>query len=250
MLVNNRLIGSANLNSQISVPANTTLLASDLEKIHIVTANCTVTLPSATNCANRSYHIIIDTTVSQTVTITAAASETIDGQQSRILWAGESLTLFSTGSVWKKISGKTIPIISGLLKTADQSTTSGSVTKQILQTSYASNFSHAIDTTNSRIYVRRTGIYSCIATARWKNVTVAGAYETLIYLNGSEVFNTSRYMQAGDWGAVSAVHNFSLAAGDYLEAWARQYTGSAQTLFGGSAGAGIGGLFVTEQLQW
>ena len=57
----------------------------------------------------------------------------------------------------------------------------------------------------------------------------------------------SRYMTSGDWGAMQIIHQISTLAGDYYETWARQYTGSNQTL-----GSGLieNGIYFTEIPQW
>ena len=54
-------------------------------------------------------------------------------------------------------------------------------------------------------------------------------------------------MTSGDWGAMQIIHQISTLAGDYYETWARQYTGSNQTL---ASGLIENGIYFTEIPQW
>ena len=246
--------GPINSLAPSTISASTTLTSTNILTNNIficsgTAADYTITLPTAVNNGGKTITFIMSSALTKLVTLGANGSETIDGALTRIMWARESCTLLSDGTSWYKIAGKTIPIQAGLYKTGgDQAISSGSLTKVTVQTSIATNSPAAVlDTTNSRLIAPRPGIYTVNASVRFKAVTSATSYEAGVYKNGTGYNLMSRYMTSGDWGAMQIVHQIESVVGDYYETWARQYTGSNQTL---ASGLIENGIYFTEIPQW
>jgi hypothetical protein len=234
-----------------TITGTTTLTSASLGTTYVCTGTSSdyaITLPATTGNSGRTVTFIMSSALTRLVTITAAGSSTIDGSATRIMWAGESATLITDGTNWYKTAGKTIPMQAGQYKNgADQGIPTSSSTKLTLGTVISSNCPTAMnDTANNRIVIVRPGNYNTIASVRFKNVSITGSYEVLAYKNGVESTIFSRYMTVGDWGAIEAIYPLSLVAADYVEIYARQYTGSTQNTF-----ANIGnGLYITEIPDW
>jgi len=104
-------------NAEISITGATT---ATINRQHVVTGTTspyTVTLPAASGNAGNFLSFRFGPTLTQLsvlVTLDGNGSETIDGELTRICWAGESCTLYCDGSNWFKIAGKTIPMMGGI----------------------------------------------------------------------------------------------------------------------------------------
>ena len=73
-------------------------------------ADYTVTLPAASGNAGKQISLQMSPTLTKIVTVDGNASEEIDGETSRAMWAGECATLLCDGIGWTKIAGKSIPM--------------------------------------------------------------------------------------------------------------------------------------------
>lgn len=252
LAITGNVIVSGTVSGPVStITGNITLTSASMGTTYVcsgTSVNYAVTLPSTTGLAGKTVTFVMSSALTKLVTITAAGGNTIDGSATRIMWAGESATLLTDGTNWYKVSGKTVPMVAGQYKTgADQSIPNNSATKLTLGTAIASNCPAAMnDTANSRIVIVRPSVYHTVAAARFKNVSAAGNYEVLGYKNGAEITIVSRYMTSGDWGPVEAIYPLSLVVNDYVETYARQYSGSAQNTFDNNGN----GLYLTEIPQW
>lgn len=142
-----------------------------LGKMHIctgTTADYTVTLPTAVGNAGRimGFRMGSTTALTKLVTLDGNAAETIDGAATRVMWSNEVAILESDGTEWRKIAGKTIPMVGRIHNTASQTgMTSGAFTTLTLTTSDI-DIGAMNDATNSRITPRRSGNYQISAGAR------------------------------------------------------------------------------------
>lgn len=95
------------------------------------------------------------------------------------------------------------------------------------------NAFHDTTTNNSRITIPtgRGGKYAVNATAMWPWSATAGT-RVRIYLNGAVYSESRLYANTLTDPSVSQYQIMNLVAGDYLEAFVIQTTGSAQDIFG------------------
>lgn len=243
---------AAGLSGTDSITGTITLTTASLGLLNICTgtsANYTVTLPSASSSSGKSIGFQMGTAATLTKLVTiSAGSDTIDGSTTRIMWSNETAILFSNGTSWYKVSGKTIPMVAGQTPSVTQSIATASATKKILGTSYAANCPSAMnDTANSKITIQRSAIYGIIAGTRISNITTNGSMETMIYIDTSEIDNHSRYCTTGDYPALIYTMNHLVNVNQVIELYARHYTGVNQTYLGTNPN---NCLLVTEIPQW
>jgi len=211
-------------------------------------ADYTITLPAVSGNAGKIIGFQMSTALTKLVTIDGNGSETIDGSLTRIMWAGETATLYCDGTAWTKIAGKTIPMIGSLTVNATQSVATATDTKKTLGATQSvdNGVPSMSDTANSKITAKRPGKYTLFGSTRISNISVAANMETRVYYNGSELTIASRVNSSGDWPACAVSIGYTLAVGDYIELYAKQYTGVNQTY--GNVAENI--LTVTELPQW
>lgn len=238
----------------VSVTGTTVLTSSAFGNLHQcsgTSANYAVTLPAVSGNAGKTIGFQMSTALTKLVTITGSGAETIDGSNTRIMWAGETAILYCDGTAWTKIGGKTIPMVAGQYKTGGAQTIASGATavKIVLGTAYASNCPSAMnDTTNSRVTIQRPGIYNMISSTRTQNNPVSfGGQETFTFKNGSEFSINSKYSTSGDYSPIQVSVNDSSVVGDYYETYARQYSGQNITYLNSNI---MNSIFVTEFPQW
>lgn len=241
----------AAITSVVSVTGATTLSGTAFGKLHQCTgtsADYTVTLPAVSGNAGKIIAFQMSTALTKLVTLDGNGSETIDGATTRIMWAGETAVLYCDGSAWTKIGGKNIPMVAGQTVSGTQSIANATAVKKTLGTALAANCpAYMNDTANSRIYIPRPSNYQVQITSQISNATTGpSSLESLLYKNGSEEAITFAYFNTGYYPDAATAVNRAFVAGDYLELYARQYTGSNQTY----ANAKQNALFVTEIPQW
>ena len=96
--------------SELVINSAATLTAGRAHVCMTAAANYTVTLPTAASASGRLLSIRIDAANTRLVTVKGNGTENIDGQNTRIMWSGETATLYSNGTYWMKVSGKSIPM--------------------------------------------------------------------------------------------------------------------------------------------
>lgn len=253
----NLSLGNVTVNSsaQVVVGTNsitgTTTLTSTafgvLQQCSGTTADYTVTLPAVSGNAGKKIAVQMSTALTKLVTIKGNAAETIDGSNTRIMWAGETAVLYCDGTAWTKIGGKTIPMTGGQTVSTTQSVATGTATKKTLGSSWGANCpAYMLDTANSRIYIPRPATYVAQFNSRITNATTISSLESLLYINGAEVAITFAYFGAGYYPNAFSSITRSFSAGDYCELYVRQYTGSNQTYGNYIENA----LTLTEIPQW
>lgn len=248
--VTGAITGYSVISGAVSVTGTTTLTSSAFGKLHQcsgTSANYAVTLPAVSGNAGRVIAFQMSTALTKLVTITGSGAETIDGSNTRIMWAGESAVLYCDGTAWTKIGGKTIPMVAGQTTSTTQSVATGTATKKTLGTAYASNCPTAMnDTTNSRVTIQRASVYNVISSSRISSITTNTTQEAFIYIDSSEQGLVSRYSTTGDYSAVQISMNYTLNANQNIENYVRQYSGVNQTYLNNN----VNNLFVTEIPQW
>lgn len=229
--------------AEISITGATTATISRWHVCSGTTADYTVTLPTAASNAGKMIGFRMATGLTKIVTLDGNSSETIDGATTRLMWAGESALLMSDGSNWFKIAGKTLPMIGVLTRTTDQSMGSGSSYQQVQVDTAEIDTGSVADTTNYRITIRRPGTYRYTGRARYNNASFGADAYVAIYKNGTIFASSEAGGNMGSYNSQQTNGTIALAAGDYIEVWFVQYSGSARTL-------GSGYLDATEVPTW
>jgi hypothetical protein len=155
----------------LSITGTTSLPSSSLgtypaTKWHVCTgtaANYTVTLPSPTNNAGKTIGFIMSSALTKLVTISRNSGETIDGAASRVMWAQETALLYTDGTNWTKIQGKSRQMFCQMGYSTTAPVTSGTVTVIPLDSIYIDNTSLMASTAASRVNVLRPGNYTASA---------------------------------------------------------------------------------------
>ncbi len=230
--------------SEVSV---TTTATATISKQHLVsgtTSNYTVTLPAASGNTGKFISFRISTSATKLFTIDGNASETIDGALTRIMWAGESATLYCDGSNWFKISGKSKPTQCKIYYTTTPAASIADAT--VVQTPFNSttidNTGLMADLTNDRVNVIRPGQYIINAQITYSGAANASTgvsanslnTQTRINKNGSLIANSSIYVASGatSYPAILSV-TVDVAANstDYYTTHAYQTSGATQYFY-------------------
>lgn len=207
---------SANLtNTPNAISTSTNLVSGD--KWNIVTASgaLTETLPSPV--AGEVVAVGIGTTSTNLVTVSQHSSENIDGQATRIMWAGESAILRSDGTNWFKMAGRSIPMAAEMSTSAPQTIGYNSVTNVAYNTANYDNTGLMVDVTNNRAKCLRSGTYVGQIYSAWGNS--AFSYNDIVtwgymFTGGSGQFRAP--LTAGSFPTWSlAVVTAAAVAGDY-----------------------------------
>lgn len=169
--------------SEVSITGTITLTASAFGKMHVctgTTANYALGLPAAAGNAGKLLGIRISGACTKIVYLDANASELIDGETIRGMWAGESAVLLCDGVGWTKIAGKSIPMVCKLAATAVQSIPSGAFTAPRYDIKEIDNASIGVLAAGS-ITTRRAGFYVIVTHA---SLTSAVTWQINIFGTG------------------------------------------------------------------
>ena len=192
------------------------------------------------------------------VTLDGNASETIDGELTRMMWAQESAILLCTDSGWTKLSGRTRPTMCGMrvasaTPTAAQLIPNNAPTKVLVnQTDFDQG--GIADLVNNRMVARRSGKYS-VGFIVYYNVLTTGNPVPRVLGNVSRA-DGSRAAQAessayssSSYPAVNVSVLAELAAGEILTFNTFQNSGGDRQLYGDPSTAAT--LFtIHEVVQW
>jgi hypothetical protein len=236
-------------NSEISI---TTTANATISRQHVcsgTSADYTVTLPSVSASSGKFLSFRMDPALTKLITIDAGSGVNIDGQRTRIMWANETCVLYSDGSNWTKISGKSIPMCSGLVLNGNQAFTTAT---NVLWD--ASQFLNAPATfqsvANNKFTVRRPGLYDIKATVA---ISCSSACTFVLYVyHGATLdhFALMYWPSAGQFAPMTVQHPQILSAGDdvTIQVVATAGTGAltGNTAFGGNANEFI----IEERVQW
>lgn len=231
--------------AEISITGTATATISRWHVCSGTSADYTVTLPTAASNAGKMIGFRMATGLTKIVTLDGNGSETIDGVTTRLMWAGESALLMSDGSNWFKIAGKSIPMSASLTMASDQNMGTTGVYQKVTLDTVDYNLASMADTGNNRLLIRRGGLYTFYTTTRYNNASFGADGFIALYKNGSFVGTTERQGQMGTYQSVQGAGNIQLAAGDYVETWFAQNSGSTRTLLAASCF-----MTLTEVPQW
>lgn len=244
--------------AEVSVTGTTTITSSGLSAgparivWHVcsgTTSDYTVTLPAASGNAGKLIGFRMATGLTKFVTLDGNAAESIDGNATRIMWANESAILLCDGSNWFKVSGKTRPMFALMHRSTALSVDSATQTKVPLNTTDDDNTGAMADTTNTRINIKRPGLYGVVASVEFSPL-IANDIEANARLNAaaSPVWLSGLGEQtASSYCLVLGLRKGTLAAGDYLELYAYQNSGAAKGLYVDDP---VNYLSVLEVPQW
>lgn len=168
--------------------------------------------------------------------IATSPFQLIDGKASRIMWAGETVTLRSTGSGWSKIAGRSVPLkgkatnISGDgAGYVQQIPTFAPTTVNLVEVEFDNSLS-MVNTTvpANRINIRRSGTYSIHGCVYWNGAAgwIASRVFGRIHKNGVGIAFSESNAQAGTYPANNPSTSAELNAGDFLQLVAYQNSGA------------------------
>ena len=182
-------------------------------------ASFTATLPAASgNTGLRLGFLLSNTASSRTLTVDGNASETIDGNTTIVLFiVKDYIEIVCDGSNWRIVSDKRIAHCAELTRSTAQSINNTTTTK-ILGATSVYDVGGLVDTTNSRITVRRTGKYFCACQWLYNDNGGSEMGSAFLQLNGTTVRTASHYVGLSGGGAHPyAFGELDLAAGDFIE---------------------------------
>lgn len=253
--------GNANgtaANDYLSVLANaeiaiTTTATATLNRQHSIagtTANYTISLPASPGATGSFISLRVLTTATKIFTISGNGNN-IDGQSTRIMWAGEAATLYWNGSVWSKIAGKTIPMIGkiGQTTSAPQTIATATVTIVTLDTVVDDPTGQMVDTTNNQILIVRPGNYLFNASASYRPFVTANSPRviTQITKNGAFLANSEIPALIGTFASpFLSVPGTGLVVADALKLVTFQNSGVNQT----TSGTNLNFLSAVEIPNW
>lgn len=217
--------------TEISITGATTATIGRMHVCSGTSADYTVTLPTAVGNAGQLISLRMSNSLTKLVTLDGNSTETIDGSLTRVMHDGESAVLMSDGANWFKIAGRSKPFYATMRRiTSDVATSSGVSTKITLNEAYEDSLSLANTATGS-ITPKRTGKHIVSGQAGFKSMT--GIAQTHIYINSSLRLFAKSYM-VSELPAAYVQANITLNAGEAVELYARQDTGSINVEGNGS----------------
>lgn len=218
-------------------------------------ANYTVVLPTAVGNAGATISFRMAEGLTKLVTIDGASSETINGQTTRILWAGETCTLRSDNTNWQVLHGKSRPMAASMYMAASSQTIeTGAGEIVLLDTTSVDNTALMANTSTHLLTILRPGYYTVSIQGLYAVATVAPTLMEVIALkNGTDI--VAQGVMPGiltDYSAPNSVAGaVLLAAGDTLQLNALQNaTAQSQTLLGASGAISTTYLAAVEVITW
>ena len=255
----------ANVNAENIMTSAGSALVATWNRI-IPTANITITIPSAAASAGAHIGIIIDKgAASYLVTLQDAAGAYIDyddvngvqtGRTTRIMWAGEVCHLYSNGTYWHKVSGKTIPMQSSLGATGNLTFSSGAYSLlSVFTASLFNNAPSAFQVSASNKFVcLRPGNYNVtlMFMVQGTNNSTGNSVHGAVYKNGAQGPSWTSYAPASQNTGNSLTVPMTLAVIDYFQPYGYYSSGSYTTTFiNNDSGAGNQQIFcITEVPVW
>ena len=160
-LANLGIIDTAN---EIAISSSVAMDNSYLNKYVVCGSAGTFYSPVLPPAAPVGSHIMIriDRAMNYLVVLTAGGSDTIDGATTRRMWFGESALLLKNGAnSWTKIAGLTIPFAGTIIRTSNQSVSTGTTFAAVdFLTADSPGSQHCWDSTNNRFRCPRDGRWS------------------------------------------------------------------------------------------
>ena len=241
------------IGTNIAITGAYTMGSNSFGNLHFcsgTTANYSLILPAVSGNTGKLVTIQMSNTLTKIVTVDGNGSEMIDGSLTRIMWANESCVLYCDGSAWRKIGGRTIPMVASITPSGTQSISNNTDTKRTgLNTTFGADngVPSMSDTTNSKVVIQRPGKYKVGGAWRISNIGSGANMEVRLYLNNAELYINSRVNATGDWPVLQVFNTYNhTAVGDYWELYCKQFVGSTQTAWNSTDTF----LLVEEIPQW
>lgn len=218
-------------------------------------ADYTVTLPTAVGKTGQTIAFRMSTALTRFVTLDGNGTETIDGQATRVLWAGELVVIMSDGANWTKVGGRSLPLRCSLLNpTATQSIPAGTLTTVQFTQVGTDNSTRMADLASFRILIQRTGLYRVSVKMPWSNLpaNISRLAAAVHRINDATVtrVNAEQSGLLGGFPALNDSQVISLTAGtDNLYVKVYQNHSAAASLDANANGA-TPLLSVVEEVQW
>jgi lysophospholipase L1-like esterase len=218
-------VGTVSTARETAVSTTTTLTSAALGTSVACTVGSafTLTLPTPVGVAGQQISVRVVSASTQLLTLATAAGN-IDGQSTRIMWAGESATLLSDGTNWVKTAGRTIPMRCSLRMTAAQTLPNGANTTATLDTTTLDNTGLMATLGSNGITVQRPGTYTVLArTGMDQPATNCIRFSSMAQKNGTTiVVEQETFVFAGAFPSFCAVDDITLAAADIVKLQAYQ----------------------------
>jgi hypothetical protein len=173
------------VNSEVLITGATTLTSSAFGKLHIcsgTTADYTVTLPAVSGNTGKIIGLRMSPALTKLVTIDGDGAETIDGANTRVMWAQEVAWLYCNGVTWTKIAGKSRPLEALMRRSSNQTGITNAFARNQIQlnSSVKDTFGAMVETGSYRIRIKRAGSYMLMAQARLELVNGSGTTDRII----------------------------------------------------------------------
>jgi len=226
-------LGILDYGNEIAVTGAVTATIGRMHKCTGTSADYTVALPAVSGNAGKviGFRMGSAAALTKLVTLDGDGSETIDGATTRVMWANEVAILLCDGTEWRKIGGKSIPMMGSITRTGlPQSITEDLETKV---TSNATLIDGGMTISSGMLTVRRGGIYQASIGATMNTGQVAEQLELYLKVNQNNADNYPRSgMEAGSasvFPMLSASSPITLAAGDEVEMYVYHNSAAART---------------------
>lgn len=220
--------------AEIAISSATTATISRMHECTATSADYSVTLPAVSGNTGKFIGFRIGSGSTKLVTLDGNASEDIDGELTRPMWKGESAVLYCNGTAWRKISGRTIPMVATLTQlTTGQSITASATTKITFNTVNLDPSGMVADDANDRMNIKRKGIYRLLGNIGFAGVNTSGRMISWVEApSGTSSGLIDHAITSGDHANVTspvAGRAVSLNAGDTVELFVQQTTSGSQT---------------------
>jgi hypothetical protein len=193
-------------------------------------ADYTITLPSASGNTGQSIGFKGESGLTRFITIS-----------SELIWLGEILVITSDGSNWVVTHRYKRGLTCEIFKIANQGgVVTTTPTKSTFADSRNDNSGRMADVANSRIYIRRAGLYRITPNLMMGAISAnATRVIAFIYKNNALIDGRSpeQSVLSGGYGTVTGSMLELLAAGDYIELYGYHNATGNQTFYGAATGS-------------
>jgi len=220
----------------VSVKAATAAAASStIGRMHVcagTTANYAVALPAVAGNAGRFIGFRMAPGLTKLVTLTGNSTETIDGSNTRIMWANEAAVLYCDGATWTKVGGKSIPMNAALGVAGNQTFANGTLTAlTFTQSAYLNAPAAMQDLASSKLVILRPGryIFAFRANPTGNNTSACNVF--LYAKSATLTLQGTSYLPASNSFGFMISEPLNLSAGEYLTPYGYYSAGSFTTTF-------------------
>jgi hypothetical protein len=237
---------------EVLLVGKTALAAAAFGKSHVCAggSDYTVTLPPPAGNAGRTVWVRMSPALTRFVTLDAGAGATIDGQQTRVMWAQEAAQLVTDGANWFKVAGKTRPMGVKLQRQGPDQEVPGGAYAPAAFSTFVSGVRAMFDPSQGRAVVVRPGTYQATAFAYAADGSSGRGLAVGAAVNAADNKTAANngYAVATASSGATFVNTFECNAGDYVTGWYYAFGGDVLVL-GATAGS-YPQLVLTELPSW